>query len=104
VKLAENLKTLFADMKPLQEEKELLEKELETIKTSLDKLKADYTEAEKELEIVKKDETTEIRKYESLKHSFERSQRRSRYIHRTGKDHSLHAECKKQEKLVIIYF
>jgi hypothetical protein len=37
----------------------------------LNKLKAEYTEAEKELEIMKKDETAENRKYESLKHSFD---------------------------------
>ena len=71
LKLAENLKTLVKDTKPLQEQKEPLDKDLGIIKASLDKLKAYYTEAEKELEIMQKDETTESRKYESLKYSFD---------------------------------
>lgn len=70
-KLAENLKTLVTDTKPLQEEKEPLEKDLGVVKATLDKLKADYSEAEKELEIIRKDEITESRKYESLRHSLE---------------------------------
>jgi structural maintenance of chromosome 4 len=39
----------------------------------LDELKASYAMDEKELDIMKKDETTEHRKYESLKNSFEES-------------------------------
>lgn len=70
-KLEENMKNLKKDTQPLQEEKEPLEKELGDLKSSLDKLKADYTESEKELEIIKKDETTEIRKYESMRHGLE---------------------------------
>lgn len=74
-KLAENLQTLVKDTKPLQDEKEPLEKELGTVKSTLDKLKADYSEAEKELEIIQKDETTESRKYETLKNSLEETNR-----------------------------
>lgn len=70
-KLAKNLQTLVKDTKPLQDEKAPLEKEVGTLKATLDKLKADYSEAEKELEIIQKDETTENRKYESLKNSLE---------------------------------
>lgn len=74
-KLAQNLQTLVKDTKPLQDEKAPLEKELGTVKSTLDKLKADYSEAEKELEITKKDETTEIRKYETLRNSLEETNR-----------------------------
>ena len=74
-KLANNLRTLVDDTKPLQDEKEPLERELGVIKATLDKLKADYSEAEKELEIIQKDETTELRKYESLRHSLEETKR-----------------------------
>lgn len=70
-KLAENLKTIITDTKPFQDEKEPLERELGTLKSSLDKLKAYYSEAEKELEITQKDETTEARKYESLRNSLD---------------------------------
>lgn len=75
VTLAENIKTLVHDSKPFQEAKEPLERELGTIKATLDKLKADYSEAEKELEIIQKDETTESRKYESLRHSLEETKK-----------------------------
>lgn len=70
-KLAENLKTIQDDTKPFQDEKEPLEHELGTLKSDLDKLKAYYSEAEKELEITQKDETTEARKYESLRNSLD---------------------------------
>lgn len=70
-KLAENLKTLVTETKPLQEQKEPLEQELGTLKATLDQRKADFVEAQKELEIIRKDETTEHRKYESLRQSME---------------------------------
>lgn len=70
-KLEVNMASLKKDTEPLQQEKEPLEKELGVLKSSLDKLKAEYTETEKELEIIKKDETTEIRKYESMRHGLE---------------------------------
>lgn len=70
-KLEENMQTLKKDTQPLQVEKEPLERELGELKASLDNLKAEYTETEKELEIIKKDETTEIRKYESMRHGLE---------------------------------
>lgn len=44
------------------EKREELEMELGVLKGDLDKLKANYSEAEKELEIMKKDETSETRK------------------------------------------
>lgn len=70
-KLVENLNNIKIDTKPFQDEKEPLEKELGDLKATLDERKADYVEAEKELEIILKDETTESRKYESLRHSFD---------------------------------
>lgn len=70
-KLEQNMKSLKNDTQPLQDEKEPLERELGTLKSSLDQVKAQYTETEKELEIIKKDETTEIRKYETMRHGFE---------------------------------
>lgn len=73
--LAENLKTLAKDTQPLQEKKEPLDREVGELRSSLDKLKAVYSEAEKELEIIKKDETTEARKFESLKNSFDDNKR-----------------------------
>ncbi|CRL06060.1 CLUMA_CG018888, isoform A [Clunio marinus] len=72
-KLAENMKTLVHDTKSLRDEKEPLERELGELKAVLDKRKADYSEAQKELEIIQKDETAEVRKYESLRNSFEES-------------------------------
>ncbi len=41
------------------------------MKSTLDKVKAEYTETEKELEIIKKDETIEVRKYESMRYGLE---------------------------------
>lgn len=70
-KLEENMRSLKNDTQPLQDEKEPLERDLGTLKASLDQVKAQYTETEKELEIIKKDETTEIRKYETMRHGFE---------------------------------
>lgn len=75
ITLAKNLETLASETKSLQDEKEPLERELGVTKAKLDELNANYTEAEKELEIIKKDETTETRKFETLKYSFADTQK-----------------------------
>lgn len=69
--LTKNLSKLEQDTKPLVDAKEPLEEQLTEIKATLDELKATYSCAEKELDIIRKDETSEKRKFESLKHSYE---------------------------------
>ena len=73
--LIKNLAKLEVDTKPLREEKEPLEQELGAIRANLDELKANYSMAEKELDIIRMDETTEARKFETLKNSFEDTKR-----------------------------
>lgn len=73
--LTNNLAKLEVDTKPLREEKEPLEKELGTIRAKLDELKANYSVTEKELDLMRMDETTEVRKFETLKNSFEDTKR-----------------------------
>lgn len=69
--LEANIKVLAKESKPLQDKKEPLDRELGVLKASLNTLKAAYTEDEKRLEIVNKDELIESRKYESMKNSIE---------------------------------
>ncbi|CAD6999361.1 unnamed protein product [Ceratitis capitata] len=72
--LSNNYVTLEAVTKPLIEKREKLETELVELKKHVDEAKAALALSESELKILKHDETTETRKYESLKTSYEESE------------------------------
>ncbi|XP_054744816.1 structural maintenance of chromosomes protein 4 [Anastrepha obliqua] len=71
--LQKNYVTLEKTTKPLIEKREKLETELVELKKHVDDAKAALALSESELKILKHDETTETRKYESLKTSYEES-------------------------------
>lgn len=72
--LQRNYKVVEQQTKPLIEEREKLETELMDLKINVDEAKADLALSESELKIVKHDETTEVRKYESMKGAYEESE------------------------------
>ncbi|XP_055545678.1 structural maintenance of chromosomes protein 4 [Wyeomyia smithii] len=72
-KLAENLVTLKDETKGLLDEKEKLQTELVDLKRVVDESKSALSLAESELKICQHNETTEKRKLETLKYSYEDS-------------------------------
>ena len=72
--LQKNYSLLEEQTKPLIERREQLENELIGLKKHVDDAKAELTVAESELKILKHDETTEARKYETMRTSYEESQ------------------------------
>ncbi|KAL9928219.1 structural maintenance of chromosomes 4-like protein gluon isoform 1-T1 [Glossina fuscipes fuscipes] len=73
--LQRNYKCMQEQTKPLIDEREKLETELIDLKIHVDEAKADLALSESELRILKHDEVSETRKYESMKSSYEDSQR-----------------------------
>uniref|UniRef100_A0A8D8BBH1 Structural maintenance of chromosomes protein n=1 Tax=Culex pipiens TaxID=7175 RepID=A0A8D8BBH1_CULPI len=71
--LAENLTTLKDETQPLLEQKEQLQTELIDLKKAVDDSKSALALAESELKICQHNETTEKRKLETLKYSYEES-------------------------------
>ncbi|XP_037817646.1 structural maintenance of chromosomes protein 4 [Lucilia sericata] len=72
--LQNNYTVLKEQTKPLIEEREKLETELMELKNNVDEAKAELALSESELKILKHDETAEVRKYESMKGSYEESE------------------------------
>uniref|UniRef100_A0A1A9X0Q7 Structural maintenance of chromosomes protein n=1 Tax=Glossina brevipalpis TaxID=37001 RepID=A0A1A9X0Q7_9MUSC len=73
--LQRNYKRMEEQTKPLIEEREKRETELIDLKIHVDEAKADLALSESELKILKHDEVSETRKYESMKTSYEESQK-----------------------------
>uniref|UniRef100_A0A1I8P3Q0 Structural maintenance of chromosomes protein n=1 Tax=Stomoxys calcitrans TaxID=35570 RepID=A0A1I8P3Q0_STOCA len=73
-KLEQNYAILEEQTKPLIEQREKLETELMDLKLNVDEAKADLAMSQSELKILKSGETTEVRKYETLKGSYEESE------------------------------
>ncbi|XP_073826332.1 structural maintenance of chromosomes 4-like protein gluon [Musca autumnalis] len=73
--LQRNYTVLEEQTKPLIEQREKLETELMDLKLNVDEAKADLAMSQSELKILKSDETAETRKYETLKSSYEDSEK-----------------------------